>query len=273
MQKYFWLLSFLLLTFSLDALTTQPYHTTAYIAPSGEIDLLLSEEYYSTNHFWNKSGRLLPTYNEFKSYSTLLYAEYSINGTNSLTLNGGYSMVQESLNGNSCGWEDIECGWKALLFRRHHQVFTSELIAIIPAGRKKSSLRYGVAGIQASLLCSDLFYLLGKPGWYDIDLGYRYYDGFPSDQVILNIATGYQLFQGISLIATGELLYSVNNGRSEENFNNIVYNPNIRLLNGKIECLATIFPFLYVTVGIHKHLWGQHVGAGGGCYAGLWISY
>jgi hypothetical protein len=275
MHNYFWItLSLLILLFpGLQAVTTQPHHTTAFIAPPGEIDLLISDAYYTTNHFWNKSGKLLPTYNQFKSNSTLLYAEYAINSRNSLTLNGGYSMVQESLNGNSCGWEDVELGWKSMLYHDRGQVFTAQVIAIIPAGKKKSSIRYGQGGVQGSLLYSDLFLLFEREGWVDLNVGYRIYDGYPSDQFILNLAAGYQLFKWVTVIATGELLYGVNNGRSEDNFNNVIYNPNPRLLNGKIECLASITQHLYLTIGLNKHIWGQNVGAGGGCYAGLWFSY
>lgn len=256
----------------LSAISEQPHHTTAYIGTPGESDTLLSYSRYTTNHFWNKHGKLLPTHNEFKRQSILLYSEYALNAQNSLSINGGYSLVEESLDGNSRGVEDIELGWKYLLLDGCTSALTSQIIAIIPCGEKKTSIRYGKAGIQASLLYSDLFELWDRCGWYDLDLGYRFYSGFPADQIRSSAAVGYNIASCVTLIGTMELEYGVGNGKSEGNRNNIVFHPNYRLLKAKIECVINLFPHVAVTVGGFGHLWGQNVGEGGGFFCGTWIN-
>ena len=267
-------LLFLFLLLSMGTVSgEEPHHTTAYIGAPGETDLLLTYSTYSTDHFWNKHGKKLPTYNHFKRQSYLLYAEYAFNNCNSFTFHGGYSAVQETLNGNSRAVEDIELGWKHLICTNEASALTAQLIAIVPVGDTKSSVRYGKWGAQAGLLYSNMFCLLSRSGWYDLELGYRWYQDFPSDRVIASAAVGYDITSRIQVIATGKCDYGINNGHADGNLNNIAFHGNYRLFKAKIECVARLFSHVSVSVGAFKHFWGRNVGAGGGFYCGTWIDF
>src|SRR5688572_14175737 len=101
-----WVFFFVFLPFLLFSLYEEPHFTTAYIGKPGKFDSLISYSTYSTNHFWNNSGKKLPTYNTFTRNSCLLYGEFAINPCNSCFIHAGYTRVEESLNGNSCAFKD-----------------------------------------------------------------------------------------------------------------------------------------------------------------------
>jgi hypothetical protein len=269
----FRLLAFLLLPMALFAISEEPHHTTAYIGYPNELDILPSYSTYSTDHFWNRQGKRRPTYNHFHRQSWLLYAEYALNNCNSFSLNGGYSQVEESLNGHSRGFEDAELGWKHLLYEGKTSALTSQLIGIIPCGDKKSSIRYGQWGFQANLLYSDIFSLFNRFGWYDLGLGYRFYNGFPSDQIRADASVGFDLTSRLFLIGSSHLEYGLFNGSSQHNFNHVVFHPNYRLLKVNLECVVKICSHCYGSIGAFKHVWGRNVGAGGGFFGGTWILF
>lgn len=273
--------------YALTATTAQPHHTTAYIRPKGEVDTLWTYSFYTTDHFWNKHGKRLPTFNHFKSHSFLLYAEYALNDRNSIWVNGGYSTVKESLNGNSNSIQDLELGWKFLIRQgtslcsedsanSSPSALTTQVIAIIPTGDKKASIRYNRFGAEIDLLYSDTFNWWNRCGWFDLLLGYRLYTGFPSDQIRASAAVGYMIFPQIPrlhLIASTHLEYGVFNGDSKGNQNNIILNSKYRLLNVQIECVINVYSQSSISIGAFQHVWGQNVGTGGGFFAGAWINF
>lgn len=267
-----WLLLFTFLPFLLTALYEEPHFVTAYIGEPGKLDCLVSYSRYSTNHFWNKSGKKLPTYNRFSSDNYLAYGEYAINQSNSCFVHGGYSRVIESLNGNSCAFKDTELGWKHLLYK-DCAALTLQVIAIVPSGEKKSSVRYGRAGGAIDLLYSNYFCLFDRSGWVDCDLGYRFYSGFPSDQINASGSVGYFCLPWLQVIASAQLDYGLSNGQSKWNLNNIAFHPNYRLLEMQIEITARLLSHLSASIGITKHVWGRNAGAGGGFFCGLWMDY
>lgn len=264
---------FLLLPCVLAALSEQPHHTTAFIGVPSKFDFLLTYSNYSTKHFWNGHGKKLKTFNDFDRNAFLIYGEYALNCRNSFTVNAGYQEVKESLNGSSYGFEDVELGWKHLFYSNEASAFTTDLIAIIPAGDKKSSIRYGKFGGQLSLLYSTYFCLAGKPGWIDLSAGYRVYQGFPSDQVRASLAVGYFFKSWLQAIVTSQLECGVGNGESRRNLNRIAFHPNYRLLKTKIEGVARLLPWASLSAGGFWHLWGENVGAGGGYFVGAWIDF
>jgi len=259
----------LLLTATLEAVTTQPHHTTAFIGQPGELDTLISYSHYNTNHFWNKSGNLVPRYNHFYRQACTLYAEYAIWCADSVTFDGGYDFIRERLDGNTFGFEDFELGWKHQVYSTETAALTTQLIALIPGGKKRCSLRYARPGFQAGILYSDQY----SRGWYDLGLGYRFYQGFPSDQIVAEGALGYDLLSCLQFVASIQLEYGLFNGQSNKNFNNIVFNPNYRLLNGKLELNYRLMKHVTFVAGGFQHLWGRNSGSGGGFFGGSWIDF
>jgi protein XagA len=251
----------------------EPHHTTAFISPPQSWSTLITYSHYSTRHFWNKNGKKLPAFNDFKEEAGLFYSEYALNASNALFIHGGYSLVKESMNGNSHALHDIELGLKHSLLQSSSSAITLEIIAIAPIGAAKSSVRYGKPGLQASLLLSQILSKNPNLIWLDSGLGYRFYQGFPSDQIRAFLALGLDATPFITFIATGELACGLFNGEEKKNFNNIAFNPNYRLVKGKIECLIHYFDPIALSIGGYQHFWGENVGAGGGLFCGTWLYF
>lgn len=264
----------LLIFLPMNAIHAQePHHTTAYIGQAGEIDALLTYSTYFTDHCWNSNGKKLPTHNHFFQSSYLLFAEVALNPSNSFTFNGGYSAVEESLNGNSRGIQDIECGWKHLLHATDLSSLTTQLIGIIPIGDTKTSIRYAQPGVELDVLYSSTSFIYQHQTWCDLGIGYRYYQGFPSDLIWAQSAVGYEIYPRFCTIVSAQLDYGLFNGESKMHFNNVVFNSNYRLMTLQLEFLINIFSHGSISLGGFWHAWGQNIGTGGGYFGGTWINF
>lgn len=140
----------------------EPHHDTAFMGPANTFYGLTYFSYYKTDHFWNKNGRRLPTFNKFNRKSYRLDMEYDINSCNAIFLKGGYTMVDEELNGRSRGLEDPEASWQHLFYGDAYSAFSGKITALIPMGSHKSCVRYGKWGGEIKLLYSRIFNFLQR---------------------------------------------------------------------------------------------------------------
>lgn len=251
---------------------SEPHHTSAFLPENGELDLLVAGSIYRTNHFWNRDGEKLPSYNRFTKSDYTLYAEYGAFPQDSLWFHGGYSAVVESVNGNSRGIEDFRLGWKHLFCENDNAAFTTQVVVGIPAGERKSSIRYGKASFELHALYSFLLETT-QVTWCDLDLAYIYYNSYPSDQIYFEGALGNEINSLLTLIGSCELNYGLFNGEGRFNDNNIVFNPNYRLLKIQGECLIKCLRTVTFSVGGFGNVWGRNVGCGAGGFFGAWVVF
>jgi hypothetical protein len=268
-----------LLLFCLEAVGSQPYHQTAFIAPAGSADLLFSYSTYSADHFRNKKGEKLPTYNDYFAQNYKIYGEYAFSDQNSFTFNGGYTFGKTKLDGNKFGFDDLELGWKHLINAAADAALTFELIGIIPCMKYKPLITYGRWGVQAGMLYSQFFTFQDFLGWYDLGAAYRYYQGFPSDQIRSNASLGMNFGSNFGFIWTciGSffLEYGVYNGKDGYAKNHIFLNPSYRLVKAQLECRFSplMFPYLTMTLGGFIHVWERQISLGSGFVGGTWFDF
>ena len=264
---------FLFLPSLIFAYIDEPYHDTAFIGPPNTFYGLTYFSWYKTDHFWNKQGKKLSTFNQFNRKTYRLDMEYDLSCSNAFFLKGGYTLVEEELNGNSRGLEDPEASWQHLFYGDGYSAFSGKATVIIPIGPHKSCVRYGRLGGELKLLYSKAFTLLRRCWWVDLGLGYRMFSGFPSDQVRSDVSVGCKVLSYAWLISSTHLDYGLFNGEGSANRNNVCFNPNFRLLTTQIQGILEIYQYISVTAGGFFHLWGENIGAGGGFYSGLWIIF
>lgn len=250
-----------------------PHYLTAFVGEAGKFDSFLSYTYYHTKHFWDASGKKRPAYNHFTSYQCSLYGEWAVTNCQSIFAKTGYSRVTESLNGNCSAFQDSEIGWKQQVFRDTNSAIAIQALTIVPSGNKKSSIRFGRWGGAINLLYSRCFTLCSKKLWYDCGIGYRLYTGFPSDFMNASLAVGCFLNSWLQMVGAMQLDYSLRNGRSNGNLNNIIYHPKHRLLEMQLEFVARLNSYFSASLGVTKHVWGQNSGMGGGIFGGLWLDF
>lgn len=228
---------------------------------------------YDTSHFWNRSGKKMPTHNRFKQDLFQVFSCYRASSYDCLSVQGSYSKIDERLNGKTYGFGDVELGWQRYLGEiKTHQIF-GQVIGIIPAGATQSCLRYGRFGTEANLLCTKDFCLWNRFGFYDVQIGYRAYSGFPSDQLRAHLLVGYQIFPKILLEAWTRVEYGLFNGRKGPFHNLVLFNPNYRLVRVYLMGYYEFYRDCYFTLGVFKHIWGRNVGTGGGLMAGTWLEF
>lgn len=224
---------------------------------------------YKTDHFWNKNGRLKPSYNDFKQWQMNLWVEYSPFDSDIFALRGYYDSIQESMNGNTRGFGDAEFSWA----HRIADTYWSRVMIIIPTGKEKASLRYGRLGIEADLFYSNCFTLFNFPIGTLCGVGYRAYYGFPSDQLRAYLDLTSHIYSNLYWFCRTQLEYGVFNGKRQEHFNQIVLNPNYRLFKVQLSLVGFLANCVYFDVGYFQHIWGENVGNNGGVIGGLGVIF
>ncbi len=228
---------------------------------------------YNTRHFWNKHSEKKHSFNHFKETELQLYTELSLCSGAILSALGSYASIQDRLNGNTYGFGDVEASCTLQAWGNSSSPWWINLTTIIPAGNEKEDLRYGRWGLEFDLFYSNATNLGPLPFWYYIGVGYRGYFGFPSDQIKAIINTATALTPDIFVYCIGNVEWGLFNGRRQEHFNQILFNPNYRLAAVEIGIVGYLSDNWYVDVGYFHHVWGANVGTGGGFNGGLGLCF
>lgn len=229
---------------------------------------------YHTSHFWNQHGKRLPAFNDFKRRDYRILLEYGLTSVDTLGFEEGYAQVWEKINSNSRSFTDAELSWKHLVCQNGSRQFITKIVGIVPIMHAyKPGLTYGRFGLEVDGLFLDCFTFRERCGWYQLQLGYRYYQGFPSDQVRFECSAGYHITSRLQLIAASYLEYGVFNGKLHVAKNTLLLDPNYRLLKVEVQALVKIYRDLHGSVGYFQHLWGRNVGTGGGVYGTAYMLF
>lgn len=225
---------------------------------------------YNTSHFWNKQGKKKAAFNRFHQHQFVFYGQYGITCTDTIGIRGGYTRVNESMNGRTMGWQDFEIDWKHLLWHRcgrDSQQLYMQLIGIVPAKTSfLPTIRYGRFGVEADLGYRQRVFVGTQSGWYEVQAGYRWYQKFPSDQVRAHFKLGWRPWCMIDIVASGFLEYGVFNGHPKINQSLVAFAPNYRLFTMQLEGVWYFLKRFAVSCGYMWHVWGENVGTGGGAF-------
>jgi hypothetical protein len=226
--------------------------------------------YYSSDDIWNTHGEIKPAHDDFTKHMGEGYIEFGVTENDTASLRLGCAKIHETLNGETKGVTDMVLGWKRHLGEWNSNILAFELNGIIPIDSFYApGLRYGEYGAALSLLASKGFYLCNKFAWYDLRLGYLWYSGFPSDQILANAAINYNPLPKLFFQLEAYVEYGLLNGESRNDRSLFMYNPNYRLLIGKFEVTYCLFNGVSAVGGYDRFLWGRNVGYGGRFYCGL----
>jgi hypothetical protein len=224
---------------------------------------------YETKHFWNKNGKIKPSHNNFKKWELGLCMEYSPTTADIFGVRAVYDRIKESMDGNTCGFGDAEVSWAHRFYSNPSQEVWGRLLAIIPTGKEKASLRYGRLGIEADLYYSRCFNFFNYPIGSLWGFGYRAYHGYPSDQIRFYLDLTSRIYSNWHWLCQARLEYGVFNGKRQEHFNQILFNPNYRLFKVQLSLVGFVAEWIYVNAGYFQHLWGENVGNSGGFIGGF----
>ncbi len=272
LPRTLWVLLSVILPSALIGLATEQHRACVLAKGSG----YASATYwtYESSTFWNSNGKEKDAYNEFEQQAVWLFLQYGLTNCDTLSIEGGWARIEESLDGKAFGFEDVEIGWKHCFGTKWYHTISAQVIGIIPSETEfKPGLRYGQFGGEIDLMASKGIHLLGCRGSYDLNLGYRFYEGFPSDQI--RAYYGINLFPCSRLMLTGclQLEYGLFNGDSRKDTSFFLLNPNYRLLRGQLEAQLYLIKGVSLTLGYQQHLWGRNIGTNGGVYGGASLTF
>lgn len=273
--------------------TGNSYTNGAGVRAKGETTIYVGYTAFQTDHFFNEEGDKKPTGSVIYQQLYTTYIEYGLTEYDTLLANFNYVRIRqtETLHPNINGLRDFDLGWKRLLWAQKNDVFSVTLLVTIPSGSNADELIAVRAGQFAELVAfqySHEFTLGCRPAGFDLSVGYRFYQGFPSDAVVLGTGFRYEFLKNFLFIASLDLYDGVGNGRPvripgpgasaaeleefiDDEINNITIR-NSRFLSGALYLCYT-FSHVTATIGTYRNLWGRNVGAQTAYFGGLTFAF
>lgn len=247
----------------------------AYVLKPCESCFCLEGYTFETASEWTTGGDKVPANNKYEKWGIILYGAYGLTCRDTLVLEIGYADVEDS-SGDDSGVDEIILGWKRKLWQCRDHVVSWQSSIVIPGGDTSEGpgWRYGKWGSRSELLystCFDTFCC--RKGFFDFSVGYLHYYGFPGDQILSDTRLALDVFEGFQLIGGLKLEYGLMNGTPQSYEPLLFNNADYRLLKGTLGIRYSYCDCLCFTAGWREHLWGEHVGAGGGPYASLCLRF
>lgn len=246
--------------------------STAFGWPLKEGGLFFSPTYYyyQTSHYWDNNGNTRSIGCNFIKKEINFYSEYGMTDNFTLTAQTAYDELRCGTNSTS-GLYDIELGGIYSVFNYGNSAFGIGGKAIIPTGYsiyKPLRLGYDRFGIEPSLY----YFFSNNTGYISSSLGYRFYQGYPSDQVRFSINAGLNIIRYLTLepFINGQI--GVGNGYNKNIGNNYLLEPSYKLIQvglNIIPHIGNISPFF----GITKPVYGENTGQGIEYSGGIWFNF
>lgn len=244
-----------------------------FIRACGEFSIITEYTNYSTKNFWNKNGNKRSAFNRLNQNRVDVFAEYGVTSRHTFGIYGNYAQNGEELNGTTRGFGDAELCWKYWIGCLKSFQISSRVIAIIPTGKEKTTLRYARFGVELDLHGQKEFTIGNYWGWVEFLGGYRFYSGFPSDQIRFKAAAGIQLLSHLKIVGRLFLDYGLFNGHKNYNGPVLTLAPRYRLFKAELYGVIHVARFMHLYAGGFQHIWGENIGTGGGFLGGIWFDF
>ncbi|NPA32779.1 MAG: hypothetical protein GXO04_04045 [Aquificae bacterium] len=236
----------------------------------GELFLSTQFYYYEATNYWDNDGNKKPIGCTFKKRELALYGEF---GLSSRTTIFGKIPYQDLECGSSStsGVSDLELGLQRKLYQRGAGVASLKLTGIIPTGYSINDdlrLGYGRVGAEAMLLGGYGF----SKGWTEGGAGFRYYAGYPSEQLRGYWRIGLKPVNWVILMNTLEIHYGLGNGTVKRIGKNVTVEPDYKLLQNDLT-VALRLGRLWIQIGYLDALWGRMTGDGSSVYSQVWFFF
>lgn len=259
---------FLIILFPSFLLADVPSYTP--LIPKGCRAVTTSFARFETEHFYGKQGQIKKSYNHFTRDQINVFIEYGLSSKNSFAIWSAFDLIQDHLNGNAYRIEDAEVRFKQALRLKENSILAAEAIAIIPyENRYYPEVRYGRFGAEGALLYAQTYFPYGVKTTLDARVGYRWYSGFPSDQIRAAATIWSDLSCRWQLLAQMSVEYGLFNGQEPLNRSFFFYNANYRVWKGRLEAIYYLSEKLALSAGYMRHLYGQNIAVGGEWYGRL----
>ena len=237
----------------------------------GEVFISPQFFYYRATHYWDKSGERKAMDCTFEKLENTLYSEWGFSSSTTVVSKVSYQSL--SCGGrNTSGVADLELGLMRKLRKTDRSVWSIQLLSIIPTGysiKKKLRLGYNRPGLEIYLLRGQSF----DNGFLEFGLGYRFYKGYPSDQIRSYFKFGHYFNDRLMFLGNFELHYGVNNGKKLNIGENITLEPYYRLIQADFSLSFEVQKNIMLNLGVIKAIWGRNTGDGVNFYGQIWFFF
>lgn len=251
-----------------------PLSAYAPLIPKGEIDFSGSVSSFDTKYFYNKEGKQVDSYNTFHRIQTEVLLEFGATDKDNLTLYAVYDFIKDRLNGDSNELGDPEIRWKRSLVEWDCAIVSAEIIAIVPFINKyEPEVRYGRYGGEAALLGAQTFFPFGYKTTLDGRIAYRFYSGFPSDQIRSDLSVWIDITRQWQFFAQSSVEFGLFNGKEPPNHSFFFYNAKYRVWKGIFGVSYSVTDRIAFNASYMRHFIGQNIAVGGEWIAGITYCY
>jgi len=221
---------------------------------------------YQATKYWDAAGGEHDLASPYQKSEINIYGEYGLTKDNMLVIQTAYDNINDGSAVKS-GLADSEIGIVQKIRSYDDAVVSLKGSLIVPSGYSTTStplIGYGEIGAEIGLLYGRSW--LG--GYIDSALGFRKYNGAPSDQLRGNALLGVEINKKIRLKNNLELIWGLGNGRT------ILVQEKVQTTDSQLLQLDLALEFdvnnrTTVTFGFNKALAGRNTGIGNSYYLGL----
>lgn len=254
--------------------TSQVLVAEHYLLCKSQIYSAFQYIHYETDHFWDRDGVYQKSFNHYSLDSGELEVKYGLTSCDTIGFRGAYDYVEEELDGITCGFSEFQLEWAHSLYSKNSTHYGVRCIGIFPPqSTYLPGLRYGRYGVEAGLFYSQRTRFKSCPVFLYGDAGYRYYQGFPSDQLRQKMGVTFCFHRFFSLDLNSQVTFGLFNGKSRLDQSLIRMNPNYRLWKGEVEGRFRLYRSLQLSVGYSQHFIGQNVGTSGALFTRLFVYF
>ena len=237
----------------------------------GEIFIVPQFYKYSAKKYWDKKGNKRDIGCKYDKSEYAMYGEYGFSAKTTLLFRIPYISV-ECGKDSASGVGDIEAGFLRKLIKKGSGIVSLQTILIIPAGysiNKPVRIGYGRPGAEIYLLSGYGF----KKAFIEGGVGFRYYAGYPSEQLRTYGRLGFKPVKRFMVMNTLELHYGLETGEQKNVGRNVTLEPNYKLLQNDLFITFKVGRRLNLGAGWIESLWGRNVGVGRSIYTQIWFSF
>ena len=245
--------------------------------PRGEGRLFSASkvEYLQSDAYWDADGKRHDLDDPFRKLSLEQYLEYGLTDKDTITAKFIYDVLDDGTQENS-GLEDIELGYHHALYQQGNWALSTGLKALVPSGYSPADLPqlgYSRFGLEPFMAAGVGWTTHGKSGYAEGVMRYRWYAGYPSDQLRASIIIGQDLSQSLQLLLESELQWGLKNGSPNQIDATTTLDSSYRL------CKITLYGRVRMTEKVSlllsgfQSVWGENTGVGRGLAVSLWLEF
>lgn len=246
-----------------------------YSSPWGqkENELFIATQFYtySAKKYWNNSGNKKDIGCTYRKNESAIYGEYGYSNKTTITLRIPY--IDSKCGENTAyGISDIELSMIRKLKEQDKSIISAQCLLLMPTGYsidKPVRIGYNRIGTEFDLIGGYSI----KNTIFEGGTGFRYYAGYPSEQIRAYARIGY-IFGNILLIMdTLDLQYGLMTGKKKTIGFGVTVEPNYKLLQNDLFFGFKLNEQITFGFGWIKALWGRNVGEDGNIYVQLWFKF